>query len=73
MGRPHGHLGEQVAAERVETALRAVIAEGRRTTYDLGGDSGTSEFAAAIVERLERQDDAVAAPVGSGSPNLSEA
>src|SRR5438132_6478943 len=46
------HLGEQAAAERVEGALRSVIAEGRRTTYDLGGESGTSEFADAIIERL---------------------
>ena len=46
------HLGEQAAAERVETALREVIAEGRRTTYDLGGEAGTSEFADAIIERL---------------------
>ena len=46
------HLGEQDAAVRVETALREVIAEGRRTTYDLGGDTGTREFADAIVERL---------------------
>jgi len=46
------HLGEQAAAERVEDALRAVIAEGRRTTSDLGGEAGTSEFADAIIERL---------------------
>jgi isocitrate dehydrogenase (NAD+) len=46
------HLGHPAAAERVETALREVIAEGRRVTYDLGGDAGTSEFADAIVERL---------------------
>src|SRR6266576_1316079 len=46
------HLGEQAAAVRVETALRAVIADGRRTTYDLGGDAGTSQFADAIIERL---------------------
>jgi isocitrate dehydrogenase (NAD+) len=46
------HLGEQSAAERVETALRDVIAEGRRTTYDLGGEAGTSEFADAIIARL---------------------
>jgi isocitrate dehydrogenase (NAD+) len=46
------HLGEQEAAERVEGALRAVIAEGRRTTSDLGGDAGTSEFADAIIDRL---------------------
>src|SRR5436190_10507258 len=46
------HLGEQPAAERVEAALRAVIAEGTRTTPDIGGTAGTSEFADAIIERL---------------------
>src|SRR5690349_13954346 len=46
------HLGEQAAAERVEAALRAVIADGRRTTSDLGGAAGTSEFADAVVETL---------------------
>jgi len=46
------HLGEQAAAERVETALREVIAEGRHVTYDLGGDAGTRAFAEAIIERL---------------------
>jgi len=46
------HLGEQAAAERVETAIRAIIAEGQRTTSDLGGDAGTREFADAIIERL---------------------
>jgi len=49
------HLGEQAAAERVETALRDVIAEGRQTTYDLGGETGTSEFADAIIARLADQ------------------
>jgi isocitrate dehydrogenase (NAD+) len=46
------HLGEQSAAERVEGALRDVIAEGTRVTYDLGGDAGTRAFADAIIERL---------------------
>ena len=46
------HLGEGAAAERVETALREVIAEGRHVTYDLGGDAGTRAFADAIIERL---------------------
>ena len=46
------HIGEQAAAERVEAAIRAVIAEGRTVTYDLGGSAGTSEFADAIVARL---------------------
>jgi isocitrate dehydrogenase (NAD+) len=47
------HIGEQAAAERVEAAIRAVIAEGRAVTYDLGGSAGTSDFADAIVARLE--------------------
>jgi isocitrate dehydrogenase (NAD+) len=46
------HLGEQEAAERVEGAHREVVAEGRRTTSDLGGDAGTREYADAIIERL---------------------
>ena len=46
------HIGQQAAAERVEAAVRAVIAEGRSVTYDLGGSAGTSEFADAIVARL---------------------
>jgi isocitrate dehydrogenase (NAD+) len=55
------HLGEAAAADRVEAALRAVIAEGRRTTYDLGGEAGTSEFADAIIETMGA---GVAAPAG---------
>jgi len=48
------HIGEQAAAERVEAEIRAVIAEGRTVTYDLGGTAGTSDFADAIVSRLEQ-------------------
>jgi isocitrate dehydrogenase (NAD+) len=46
------HLGRGDAADRVESALREVIAEGRATTYDLGGPAGTSQFADAIIARL---------------------
>jgi isocitrate dehydrogenase (NAD+) len=46
------HLGYPEQAGRLETAVRDVIAEGRRTTYDLGGTTGTQGFADAIVERL---------------------
>ena len=56
------HLGEQDAAAQVETALRQVVADGRRTTSDLGGDAGTSEFADAIIERLGAPGDAGARP-----------
>ncbi len=45
-------LGEQPAAERVEAAVRDVIAEGKHTTYDLGGSTGTRGYADAIIERL---------------------
>jgi isocitrate dehydrogenase (NAD+) len=46
------HLGYPAEADRVETAVRDVIEEGRTTTYDIGGSAGTSEFADAIIERL---------------------
>src|SRR5579862_1799407 len=47
------HLGYPVLADRVETAIRDVIAEGRATTPDLGGDGTTSGFADAVIARLE--------------------
>jgi len=47
------HLGETVAGDRVESAVRAVIAEGKRTTYDLGGSTGTRQFAEAVAERVQ--------------------
>jgi isocitrate dehydrogenase (NAD+) len=47
------HIGLPDAADRVETALREVIAEGRTVTYDLGGSAGTSHFADAIIARLQ--------------------
>ncbi|MCI0582748.1 MAG: isocitrate/isopropylmalate dehydrogenase family protein [Chloroflexi bacterium] len=56
------HLGYPDVAAKVELAVRDVIAEGRATTYDLGGDAGTSQFADAIVERLAA---AAAGPAGS--------
>ena len=46
------HLGEPAAAERVEDAVRDVIAEGRAVTYDLGGSAGTREFGEAVAERV---------------------
>lgn len=52
------HLGEKDAAQRLEDAVAAVIAEGDRVTYDLKPErddpsaAGTSEMADAIIERL---------------------
>jgi isocitrate dehydrogenase (NAD+) len=46
------HIGERAVAERVLTALDAVLAEGRVRTRDLGGTATTAEFAEAICARL---------------------
>jgi isocitrate dehydrogenase (NAD+) len=46
------HMGYPDEATRLETAVRAVIAEGTATTHDLGGSTGTAAFADAIVDRL---------------------
>jgi isocitrate dehydrogenase (NAD+) len=67
------HLGEQAAAEQVETALREVIADGRRTTYDLGGEAGTSQFADAIIERLGAGAGSPAANTGAANAGTASA
>jgi len=46
------HLGELVAADAVEAAVRSVIAEGETVTYDLGGSTGTREFGEAVAARV---------------------
>jgi isocitrate dehydrogenase (NAD+) len=46
------HLGETAAGERVEAAIRGVIGEGRHLPRDLGGSTGTRDFAAAVAERV---------------------
>ena len=45
-------LGEKVAADRVENAIRAVLAEGKIRTGDLGGNSSTGEYTQAVLDRL---------------------
>ena len=53
------HIGETEAADRLEKAVAAVIAEGRSVTYDLKPDRddptavGTSEMADAIIAALK--------------------
>jgi isocitrate dehydrogenase (NAD+) len=50
------HIGEAKAADRLEKAIAAVIAEGRSVTYDMkpGSDRvvGTSQVADAIIEKM---------------------
>jgi isocitrate dehydrogenase (NAD+) len=53
------HLGERDAADRMEAAIAAVIAEGKDVTYDLKPRPddptavGTSQFADAVIAQLQ--------------------
>jgi isocitrate dehydrogenase (NAD+) len=53
------HLGERDAAQRLEDAVASVIAEAKSVTYDMKPSRddptavGTSEYADAIIEKLE--------------------
>lgn len=48
------HLGEHGPAERVESAVLTVIAEGKTLTRDLGGTAGTDDYADALIVQLTR-------------------
>jgi isocitrate dehydrogenase (NAD+) len=53
------HLGEKEAADRLEKAVAAVIAEGKYVTYDMKPHRddptavGTSEMADAIIRKIQ--------------------
>lgn len=47
------YLAETDAASRVENAVRRVLEENKFLTYDLGGNSTTSEVADAIIEYIK--------------------
>jgi isocitrate dehydrogenase (NAD+) len=52
------HLGEREAADRLERAVAAVLADGRKVTYDLrpgrekAGAAGTRQMARAVIRHL---------------------
>jgi isocitrate dehydrogenase (NAD+) len=46
------YLGMSDKAEMIRSAVSAVIEEGDRTTRDLGGTHGTTDFTQAVLERL---------------------
>ena len=45
-------IGENDAADKIEKAVEAVLKEGKYLTADLGGNTGTSEFAEVIIEKM---------------------
>ena len=46
------HLGERQAADRIQSALEKVLAEGKVRTGDLGGHATTIEFTNAVIGAL---------------------
>lgn len=46
------HLGEGVAADRLQRALAATFADSTHLTRDLGGSCGTNEFTDAVIANL---------------------
>ena len=46
------HIGENDAANRIDAAMTAVLAEKKQVTRDLGGTAGTKGFAEAIIVKL---------------------
>jgi isocitrate dehydrogenase (NAD+) len=46
------YIGEADAARRIQTALEAILVEGKVRTSDLGGSASTDEFTNAIIAAL---------------------
>jgi len=47
-----GYLGLEAQAKRLRSAIRQTIEARDHVTPDLGGESNTQQFAAAIIEHL---------------------
>jgi isocitrate dehydrogenase (NAD+) len=46
------HIGEREAGKKLQRAIEAVYAEGKRLTADVGGNASTGDFTKAVIERL---------------------
>jgi isocitrate dehydrogenase (NAD+) len=47
------HLGEMKAADLIDKAMYAVLEEGKKVTYDVGGTASTDEYAQAIIDKMK--------------------
>ena len=45
-------LGQAGAADRLNSAIQAQVAEGKVVTADIGGTAATTEFTQAVIARL---------------------
>ncbi len=55
------HLGEEEAATKIRNALEKVYRDRDKLTRDVGGKSGTSQFADSIIEAMQSSSDVRAA------------
>jgi len=46
------YLGEKDSALKIKTAVSEILQEGKNTTYDLGGTTGTTQMTGAIIEKI---------------------
>src|SRR6202451_222024 len=51
------HLGEHEASTKIRNALERVYSHPEKLTKDVGGQAGTSQFADAVIDEMERADD----------------
>jgi isocitrate dehydrogenase (NAD+) len=54
------HLGEQAASTQIRNALERVYRHPEKLTRDIGGQAGTSQFADAVIEEMQKGDAAPA-------------
>ena len=59
------HLGEDEAATKIRNALEKVYRDRDKLTRDVGGKSGTSQFADSIIEAMQSSSDVKAAEASS--------
>jgi isocitrate dehydrogenase (NAD+) len=57
------HLGEHAASTQIRNALEHVYRHREKLTRDIGGQAGTSQFADAVIEEMEKSP--VPEPTGS--------
>ncbi len=59
------HLGEDEAANKIRNALEKVYRDRDKLTRDVGGKSGTSQFADSVIEAMQAGSDVKAAEASS--------
>ena len=53
LGRKHNEPKATAAAERIQTAITRVIADGKHLTRDLGGAASTQEMGDAVAAAVQ--------------------